>query len=146
VSAPEASVVPQEVRGGSETILLVEDEVALRHSAALCLRKLGYAVLEAANGPEALEQWDKHKSEIALLLTDQVMPAGMTGCELAARLRRKAPELKVILSTGYSEELGRWSDSEKQGFALLIKPYAVASVAQLVRSCLDGNLQPGETT
>ena len=85
-------------RGGNETILLVEDEATLRASLRIALSRLGYRVLEASAGDGALEVWRQHHDEIRLLLTDLVMPGGMTGKELAERLLQQDPKLKVIYS------------------------------------------------
>ena len=67
----------------SKSILIVEDEAPVRRMAVMSLQWFGYRVLEAANGPEALRQWEQHRAEIALLFTDMVMPEGMTGLDLA---------------------------------------------------------------
>ena len=128
---------PAALKGGSETILLVEDETALRRTAALCLRKLGYAVLEAGHGPEALQVWRQHHQKIDLLLTDMVMPKAMTGAELAECLSKEQENLKVIISSGYvPERLGpRLNTIQKTAY--LPKPYKTKDLAQIVRRCLD---------
>jgi len=125
-----------EVPGGSEGILLVEDDARVRRMTSLCLRKLGYAVLEAASGAEALKVWELHRPQIQLLLTDMVMPEGMTGLELAERLKASKATLKIIVSTGYSADLLS-SDPLQPGVALLPKPYQPATLAKLLRQCLD---------
>ncbi len=96
---------PAPIRGGSETILLVEDESAVRDAVQKALSRLGYRVLEAANGDEALAVWKQHRDEIRLLLTDLVMPGGMTGKELAEQFLQQNPKLKVIYASGYSVEV-----------------------------------------
>ncbi len=124
------------VTGGEETILFVEDEVSLRRAASLCLRKLGYGVLEASDGAEAVEIWRQHQHTIALVVTDQVMPGGMSGRALARRLKQDRPDLKIILSSGYEGE----KNSEIAGdapMAFLAKPYPAAVLAAQVRQCLD---------
>jgi two-component system, cell cycle sensor histidine kinase and response regulator CckA len=136
--APATATAPEEIKGGSETILLVEDELSLRRSAALCLRKLGYGVLEAADAAQALQVWEQHRERIALLLTDQVMPGTMTGWGLGEYLRAQQPRLKVILSSGYSDQLGQFQATAGDSFAFLAKPYRAATLAQHVRRCLDG--------
>lgn len=124
--------------GGSETILLVEDDSSVRQSAALRLRRLGYAVLEAANGAEAIELWKQHRSRIALLLSDMVMPGGIGGADLATLLRREQPALKVILSSGYSSHNASMpGQAGCEGFRQLGKPYEAAALAKAVRECLD---------
>lgn len=124
------------VRGGSETILLVEDDFSLRRASALCLRKRGYAVLEAAHGAEALELWRKHQPRVDLLFTDMVMPQTMTGLDLAKRLRKERPGLGVIISSGYTAEQADLVSPEL-GMKFLAKPYHFPNLAKLVRQCLD---------
>jgi PAS domain S-box-containing protein len=125
-------------RGGTETVLLVEDEGALRRMVKRSLSRQGYRVLEAADGQEALAVWRDHMSEIVLLFTDMVMPEGLTGLELAGRLQAEKPDLKVIVSTGYSADLAR--DGEATGAAVTSfpKPYDLQALAEVVRRCLDG--------
>ena len=95
------------VRGGSERILLVEDDAPVRRLARLTLERAGYDVLEASSGVEALGVWAEHWETIELLLTDVVMPEGVRGLDLAAQLRTGAPELKVVFTSGYSAEIAR---------------------------------------
>ncbi|MBL9129080.1 MAG: PAS domain S-box protein, partial [Verrucomicrobiales bacterium] len=89
---------------GHETILVVEDETSLRHGIVRTLRALGYRVYEAENGQQAMRLWEKHGREVDLLLTDMVMPEGITGLELGEQLRNHKPSLRMILSTGYSAD------------------------------------------
>jgi PAS domain S-box-containing protein len=124
--------------GGQETILVVEDNESLRMLTAQWLKRLGYQVLEAANGREALELWNQQGGNVALLLTDIVMPGGMSGLELAERLRGMNTSLKVIISSGYSLEIARRSLLKERGVAYLAKPYEGAALATLIRQCLEG--------
>jgi two-component system, cell cycle sensor histidine kinase and response regulator CckA len=124
-------------RGGDETILLVEDEPLVRNSLRLSLAQLGYRVLEASNGTEALERAKQHPAEIHLLLTDLVMPGGMTGTDLAARLVRDNSSLKVIYTSGYSSGIITGKLSLQEGVNFLNKPFDAHKLAQTVRSCLD---------
>ena len=138
--ATEPVVVPPRppaVTGGQETILLVEDEASVRMMARLSLRRHGYRVLEAANGLEALVVWQKHAAEVDLVFTDMVMPEGMTGLELVGRLRALSPNLKVIVSSGYSLEICNRGAPTDAGLVFLPKPYEMQSLASAVRSCLD---------
>jgi two-component system cell cycle sensor histidine kinase/response regulator CckA len=100
-----------------------------------------YHVIEASSGVEALKAWDENDGQIDLLLTDMIMPEGMTGSEVAAQLRRRKPGLKVIFSTGYSVEVVE-DDFNRGDAAFLPKPYLPPQLAQLVRECLDSNPQP----
>ena len=127
----------EEVKGGCETILVVEDELFLRQLTALYLRRLGYAVLEAGNGWEALKLWEQYHQEIALLFTDMLMPGNMTGLDLAMRLRQEKVSLKVISSSGYSAELAESPLTTGQEITHLPKPYSPTALATIVRRCLD---------
>ena len=128
----------EEIIGGTETILLVEDEPPLRQMVALCLRKLGYQVLESANGPEALQVWEQHHPKIQLLLTDMVMPEKMTGLELAEQLKKKKESLQVIITSGYGADMLKSPLIAALKIACLPKPYAAPALAKIVRRCLDG--------
>jgi CheY-like chemotaxis protein len=132
--------VTEEIRGGHETILLVEDEPSVRNVAARTLKRCGYNVIEAFDGHEALRQWEKHNGQIDLLFSDVIMPAGMTGLELAERLKQNKADLKVIVSSGYSPDLaGKDNDFflRNKG-CFLQKPYAPRVLIDTVRRCLDG--------
>ncbi len=122
-------------RGAAELILVVEDEVVVRTLLARILRGLGYRVVEAADGLQALELWQVHRHEIRLLFTDMVMPGGVDGRELAERLLAEEPSLQVILASGYSLELAREGLPEER-CAFLAKPYDKQVVAEMVRGAL----------
>jgi PAS domain S-box-containing protein len=127
------------IPGGHETILLVEDEKAVLQMASLCLRKFGYRVLEADSGREALQQWEKHGSEIDLLFTDTVLAEGMTGLELAQHLHEKKPKLRVIISSGYSADMVESGIPSGAGYLYLAKPYELSVLVETVRRCLSRN-------
>lgn len=122
--------------GGSETVLLVEDDSSLRRVVTQVLGRYGYTVLEAGSGIDALKVWEQQNGRIHLLLTDMVMPEGMGGLELARQLRKLKPGLKVVLSTGYSAEL-QSANPEKDGMRMLPKPYEPDALVKMVRMCLD---------
>ncbi len=126
--------------GGNETILLVEDDAFLRASMRKALSQLGYRVLEAINGIEALEVWKQHREEIHLLLTDLVMPGGMTGKDLAERILPENPKLKVIYVSGYSAEVAGKDFPLEEGVNFLAKPVQAFKLAQTVRQNLDANI------
>jgi CheY-like chemotaxis protein len=132
-----ASSPDSKLRLGRETILLVEDEASLREMLSLCLRRQGYEVLEAGNGVEALELWQQNAPKIDLLFADMVMPEGISGRELAERFRKEKSRLKIIISSGYSDET--WQDGAPtgQGMIFLPKPFQLATLAEAVRECLD---------
>ena len=124
-------------KGGNETILLVEDEQSLRVLVRNVLTRLGYRVLEATTGLTAIEVWKEHRNDIKLLLTDLVMPDGMTGKQLAEVLVHENPNLKVIYTSGYSRDIAGQGFSLQDGVNFLSKPFQAAKLAQTVRSSLD---------
>jgi PAS domain S-box-containing protein len=136
--AAEAGCVHTPMVGGTETILLVEDDDALRGSVHRCLSQLGYRLLAAADGAMALRLWETHREQIQLLLTDLVMPGGMNGKELGERLRRESPKLKVIYVSGYSAEIFTEGFPQVAGTTFLAKPFPAQILAQTVRACCDG--------
>jgi len=102
------------------------------------LRRCGYTVVTAPNGVEAIQTWTKHGGVFDLLLTDMVMPEGVTGQQLAQKLQVHAPDLKVIYSSGYSVDLVSHDSLElTEGVNFLQKPYHPQRLAQTVRTCLD---------
>jgi PAS domain S-box-containing protein len=136
VSGVAASSGPENIKGGKETILLVEDEPVVRELVRDILKAYHYNIVEAGSGIEALRIWDEHDGKIDLLLTDIIMPEGLNGRELAKQLKERKPELKVIFSSGYSAEtLGK--NFRDDDTAFLPKPYLPSQLAQLVRQRLD---------
>jgi CheY-like chemotaxis protein len=133
-SAEDAADAP---KGGSETILLVEDEPSLRILTRIILERAGYRVLEAANGPEATQSWGTVDGAVDLLLTDIVMPEGISGPELAAKLRVHRPKLKVIFTSGYSAEVAGRELSLQTGQNFIQKPCSTARLLGAVRLSLD---------
>lgn len=123
--------------GGHETVLVVEDEAAVRMLATRCLKQAGYKILEADNGVQALGVWGAHKDGIHLLLTDMVMPEGMTGRELALQCLADKPSLKVLYSSGYSMDVISGELKLSEGVNFLPKPYAPSRLLKVVRDCLD---------
>ncbi len=128
---------PAEVPGGQETILVVEDEKVLREMAHTILENCGYHVLEASSGVEAIHLWDRHSPSIDLVLTDVVMPEGLSGMELAQKLRAAKPDLKIIFASGYSMDDMDASFIRDSNAAFLPKPYTHITLASAVRDCLD---------
>jgi len=123
---------------GSETILLVEDEAAVRSLLRRFLDSQGYRVMEAADGEGALEQAEGRDGRFDLLLTDLVMP-GMGGFELARRMERRWPELKILFMSGYSEDAVGMMDNEPVMDAanFLQKPFSTDLLAHRIRAILD---------
>jgi signal transduction histidine kinase len=133
---------PPTVRGGSETILLVEDEGALRASMRKALSQLGYRVLDSVSGVEAQKVWEQHRDEIDLLVTDLVLPGGMNGKDLAERFSKGNPKLKVICTSGYSVEMASRDFPLEEGVNFLAKPFGARKLAQTVREKLDARSAP----
>jgi two-component system, cell cycle sensor histidine kinase and response regulator CckA len=98
----------------------------------------GYRIYQAETGPAAVKVWQEHRSEIKLLLTDMVMPGGMSGRQLAERLQQDEPGLKVIYTSGYSPGMAGKDIALLEGFNFLAKPYPPRKLAQAVRESLDG--------
>ena len=132
------------VAGGTETILIVEDEPILRSMARDILEECGYQIVEASSGKEALDVWDRQADKINLLLTDMVMPEGLSGVELAKRLLVNRPGLKVVFTSGYTANEVNQEMLVQTRASFLSKPYTHAELAKAVRDCLDQN-NGGET-
>ena len=128
------------IRGGSETILLVEDEPAVLAMAQGILQRMGYQVVPAGSGDEAASIWQQDPARIDLLLTDMVMPGSLNGRELAEKLVQERPGLKVVYTSGYSIDLVGPGLATKKDFVFIPKPYHPDALAQTVRNCLDGIL------
>jgi two-component system, cell cycle sensor histidine kinase and response regulator CckA len=129
------SVPTGEVPRGTETILLTEDEQDVRGVAREFLESGGYTVIEARDGAEALELVEKHRGGIDLLITDMVMPR-MTGLELAARLKEKQPELRMLYMSGYSERAAAESMQPDPSVRLLAKPFSRSALLRAVHELL----------
>ena len=122
---------------GHGTVLLVEDEEAVRSFAARALGQRGYQVLEASTGAEALEVFEKHQGVVDLVVSDVVMPE-MDGPTLMKELRRDHPDLKIIFMSGYAEDSFRRNLAENEVFMFLQKPFDLKQLAAAVKVALDG--------
>jgi len=145
VSLPIANEAPQTVaplsgrrrsQPGAESILLVEDEQAVRRLLARELRRSGYEVLESENGVAALELADRHPEPIDVLVTDIVMPK-MSGDELARRLLASRPELKIVFMSGHAERHVLRKITDAGMGPLLTKPFVPAKLMEAVRAVLE---------
>jgi signal transduction histidine kinase/ActR/RegA family two-component response regulator len=135
-ASADPTVKSETIRGGKETILLVEDEIGLLELLRDILQQYHYRVLIASSGVEALRIWDGCNGQVDLLFTDMVMPGGMTGGELAAELKKRKPGLKVIYASGYSSVVAGKDFSQGDNI-FLAKPYQPNQVARLIRNTLD---------
>ena len=131
-----AQIPAPAARDGKETILLVEDEPAVRELTRMVLSKRGYSVLEALNPADAEWLASSHGTEIHLLLTDVVMP-GMSGHELAKRLTARHGNLRVLYMSGYTHNVIAEDGTLEEGLSFLQKPFTPQVLAQKVRETLD---------
>jgi two-component system cell cycle sensor histidine kinase/response regulator CckA len=121
---------------GSESILVVEDDVTVRLIEREVLKKHGYKVSEAGSGPEAIRVWKASNGAFDLLITDMVMPEGMTGYELSLLLLKEKPTLGVVYASGYSPEVvGK--KTPDLGYKFIQKPFSHRVLLSAIRSTLD---------
>jgi two-component system, cell cycle sensor histidine kinase and response regulator CckA len=143
VAADSAAVVeaPQPIRGGTETLLIAEDHEGLRHLAVETLSGLGYEVLVAKDGEQALAEFQRHRSRISLILLDVVMPR-LSGPEVYERICADSPGFPVVFATGYSADIALLQKAQAKGLPILQKPYAPRDLARRIRETLDRHRQP----
>jgi CheY-like chemotaxis protein len=130
------------IDGGYETILIVEDDALVRTYVTAQVKSLGYRTFSATNGAEALALIDGD-APVDLLFTDVVMPGGMNGRQLADEARKRRPELKVLFTSGYTENAIVHHGRLDPGVLLLAKPYRKPQLAEMIRVALDA--APAET-
>jgi CheY-like chemotaxis protein len=121
--------------GGSEAILVVEDDALVRNFVTVQLQALGYQTITAADGPAALVH-ARNGATFDLLFTDVVMPGGMTGRQLADEVVKLRPGIKVLYTSGYSGDTVMHEGRLDDGVLLLAKPYRKAQLAQMIRQAL----------
>jgi hypothetical protein len=136
-SASSASPAAEPAPRGTETILLVEDEAPVQSFATRVLGQLGYRVLVAGDGQEALELQASHAGRIDLLLSDVIMPR-VSGGELARELLRRIPGLPIVFFSGYAPDASLSSHLPAEGFTLIAKPFTAEELARAVRAALQG--------
>ena len=134
--APMRREQPKDLTGRG-TVLLVEDEDAVRSFAARALGQRGYHVLEATTGAEALEVFSSHNGDVDLVVSDVVMPE-MDGPTLMKHLRSERPDVKIIFISGYAEDAFRRNLSDKEDFMFLQKPFDLKELAGAVKAALQG--------
>ena len=127
---------------GSETILLVEDQEAIREVTVEYLRRLGYDVLAASDGEAALRIAETETKTIRLLVTDVVMP-NMGGPELAARFTQLYPGTKILFMSGYPDRSVRQNEGMSEDAEILQKPFSLKKLASKARSLLDSSAPNG---
>jgi two-component system cell cycle sensor histidine kinase/response regulator CckA len=124
---------------GHECVLVVEDELAVREMVRDVLVRQGFEVLEAGSGREALEVWAAHGDRVDLVLTDIMMPGGMTGLDLIEQLRQRRPALKVLVTSGCRSDSSHASVPLEDGDNFIPKPYRPTALVRLVRERLDAD-------
>ena len=139
LAEPTSTAAESEILGGSETILLVEDDDAMRELTRSCLEGSGYAVLDAANGEAAVRTATEYDAPIHLLVTDVVMP-GISGPGLSKSLLASRPQMKVLYMSGYTADLIAQQGVLDRQISLLEKPFTKEALLRKVRKALDGGL------
>jgi DNA-binding response OmpR family regulator len=134
-------VRPEDVQGQGETVLVVEDDDMVRRLARVIIERAGYQVVEATSPDEALRLAERGDVSIDVLLTDVIMPA-MNGRELAKRILVRRPEVKVVFTSGYTDDVIAHHGVLDRGVSLVQKPFSASSLTAKVRAVLDGK-EPG---
>jgi CheY-like chemotaxis protein len=134
-SQPEAKS-RSEILGGTETVLVVEDDKGVRGAIVAILKKRGYKIIEAPSGKEAIGLLTRQKEPIALMITDVVMPE-MSGKQLADQVRTLRPEIKILFLSGYTENVIAHHGVLEPGINFLAKPFSIQSLTKKVREVLD---------
>jgi CheY-like chemotaxis protein len=123
--------------GGDETVLIVEDDALVRRYVITQIESLGYTTLEAADAAEALAIIG-NRGDIDLLFTDVIMPGAMNGRQLACEIKRRRPSIKVLYTSGYTENTIIHHGRLDSGVLLLAKPYRKSEMARMIRRAIDG--------
>ncbi|MBE9570527.1 MAG: PAS domain S-box protein, partial [Proteobacteria bacterium] len=126
----------KELKGSGERILLVEDEEEVREFATMVLGENGYVVYDAANAEEALDMFDKEAGNFNLIFSDVVLP-GKTGIQLADQLLALKGELRILLSSGYTDHKSQWPVIRERGFRFLQKPYGLTDLLRAIREAIE---------
>ncbi len=135
-AAIESGEAAQTAEHGHGTVLLVEDDSIVRTFTALSLRLVGYVVLESQDGLEARKVWEREKARITVLLTDVVLPQGVTGWDLAMGLRTERPSLAVVLMSGYTTDLPQRTLDSANRLVFLQKPFDTVKLTQAMRAAI----------
>jgi len=125
----------KDLQGSGERILVVEDEEGLRGVSERVLNKNGYVVFSAANALEALDVFERENGNVHLIFSDVVLP-DKTGIELVDELLARNPDLRVLLSSGYTDQRSQWPVIQKRGYRFLQKPYMLPDLLQAVKEVL----------
>jgi two-component system, cell cycle sensor histidine kinase and response regulator CckA len=126
-----------DLQGHGERVLVVEDQDEVLQLAVRLLSENGYVVYEASNATTALELFEQEKGDFALVFSDVVLP-DFDGIRLLDDLRRRKPDCRVLLVSGYADERSRWPLIRERGYRFINKPYAIADLLKLIREVIDG--------
>jgi CheY-like chemotaxis protein len=140
-----ASAASEVHTGRGERVLIVEDDDRVRRLTARRLKDLGYRVLEAGHGAEALAMLVQ-TPDVEIVFSDLVMPGGMSGFDLAKQVRERYPQARVILTSGYSAELMNPADIAQLDLQVLRKPYRQSELARVFREALTDRTRPAGST
>ena len=143
-AAPSATPPLNQLPRGTGTILVVEDEPPVRKLVAQLLQRLGYSIVTAANGTEALERWRQHRGKISLVLTDITMPGGMNGHQLAAQLLAGSPQLPVVFMSGYTGNATDAATALAEGENFIRKPFDPKALAEIIRKKMADSKRPAD--
>jgi CheY-like chemotaxis protein len=133
---PATPPAPESLPHGGETILLIDDENAVRTITGRLLQRLGYRILEAENGVAGLALWEKQREQIHLVLTDIVMPDGMSGYDVAEKVYALKPDARIVFFSGFNREANTGRINLIEGKNFLQKPFSGEALARLVRHAL----------
>ena len=125
---------------GHETVLLVDDDNAVRQLCSLILSHYGYSILEADSAAAAMKVWNEKGAEVDMLVTDMVMP-GASGLDLATMIRAQRPEMRVLVISGYSAKFFGAGLELPKSVSFLAKPFSPQELAGMVRQCLDAPIE-----
>ncbi len=137
-SAETAAIVEEIPVGGTETILLAEDEKNVREMTQLLLEDFGYTVITAIDGEDAVKKFSEHQDRVRLLLFDLIMPV-MSGKDAYDEIRKLRPDIKVIFASGYDPDQVRQKALLAQNVPVVYKPVPMAVLLKKMREVLDGN-------
>ncbi|MBA7704875.1 Blue-light-activated protein [subsurface metagenome] len=126
----------KELKGSGERILLVEDEEEVREFATMVLGENGYVVYDAASAEEALDMFDKEAGSFDLIFSDVVL-SGKSGIQLVDQLLSRKGELRILLSSGYTDHKSQWPVIEERGFRFLQKPYGLTDLLRAIREAIE---------
>ena len=126
---------PEAATASGETVLIVEDNPEVRAVGVSHLKRLGYGVVETATAPAAIERLESGLA-VDAVFSDVVMPGGMSGFDLARWIKANRPDLPILLTSGFAEDVARGSDTDVPAHALLRKPYTQAELARSLRETI----------